>query len=289
MNSLMVVYLGRLFNLAFFVGMTYLSMKRLPFGKEVLFGVALLPMTLHLSASLSYDVMILACMFYLTAVCLDLACEKERVEAKDVAVLALLMAAAGPCKLIYGVLMGLCLLIPPEKFGKRRFWILAAAAVGGAWVLSMAFINGQTIASYAAETESVVPWSQEPGYSLRLLLHQPLQGVRMFYQTLLWQAQHYHLTMIGAYMGNLDQVLDVPYGLVVMFTVCLLWLAMKKPGERQRLSGGKTDLDRRGVRPVRLRGHGLHADCLDPLKLAGYQRGSGKIFPSVSAGSADGV
>lgn len=238
MNTIMVVYLGRLFNLLFFVGMTFLAMKRLPFGKEVLFGVALLPMTLHLSASFSYDVMILGCMFYLTAVCLDLAYEKEKVHIKDVAVLAALMAAAGPCKLIYGVLMGLCLLIPVRKFGGWKPWWAAAACVFAAWGLSMMLINGQTIVSYATETESVVPWAEEAGYSLTLLLHRPLQAVRMFYQTLLWQADYYHMTMIGAYLGNLDMVLDVPYLVVVMFTAGLFCLAVKKPGERQVMSVG---------------------------------------------------
>ena len=202
MNTVMLAYLGRLCNLLFFVGMTFLAMKRLPFGKEVLFGVALLPMTLHLSASFSYDVMILGCMFYLTAVCLDLAYEKERVGIKDVAVIGVLMAAAGPCKLIYGVLMGLCLLIPVRKFGGWKPWATAALCVFAAWGLSMLLINGQTIVSYATETESVVPWAQEAGYSLTLLLHRPLQALRMFYQTVLWQAEYYHMTMIGAYLGK---------------------------------------------------------------------------------------
>ena len=172
-NAVMLAYMGRLGNLLFFVAMTFFAMRRLPFGKEVLFGVALLPMTLHLSASFSYDVMILGCMFYLTAVCLDLAYEKERVRAADVAVITALMAAAGPCKLIYGVLMGLCLLIPVEKFGGWKPWALAAACVFLAWGLSMTLINGQTIVSYATETENVVPWAQEEGwkrwtYSIRI-------------------------------------------------------------------------------------------------------------------------
>lgn len=238
LNSMGLLYMGRLFNLLFFVSMVFLSIRRLPFGKEVLFGVALLPMTLHLSASFSYDVMIMGCMFYLTAVCLDLAYEKQQVSPIDVAVLAVLMAAAGPCKMVYGVLMGLCLLIPVKKFGSWKKWALSALAVGLAWGLAMAVINTRTIITYATETESYVPWAEEAGYSLSYLIHNPVQLVRMFYQTVLWQAEHHHLTMIGAYLGNLDQVLDVPYVLVVFFTAGLLCLAMKKPGETVRMTAG---------------------------------------------------
>lgn len=238
-GTLGLMYLGRLGNLLFFVFMVWVAMRRLPFGKEVLFGVALLPMTLHLSASFSYDVMIMGCMFLFTAVCLDLAYRKEQVQGADLAVVMVLMAVCGPCKMIYAVLMGLCLLVPVRKFGGWGRWALAGAAVAGAWAVSMYVVNSQVVASYVAETESYVPWAQEPGYSILLLVHQPVRLVRMFYQTLLGQMEMYHLTMIGAYLGNLDEVLSVPYVAVVLFTLGLLALAFQKPGESIPLSGGQ--------------------------------------------------
>lgn len=239
MNSLGLLYLGRLFNLLFFVGVTTLAMKRMPFGKEVLFGVALLPMTLHLSASFSYDVMLMAGLFYFTACCLDLAYVRERVRLVDVAVLALIMVVTGPCKMVYAVFMGLCLLIPVRKFGGWSRWAMSAAVVALAWGISMVMVNSQTIASYATETEAYVAWAGEAGYSLGMLLHNPMLLVRMFYNTVLWQAEYYHLTMIGAYLGNLDTVLDVPYLVVALLTGCLLALAFRKPGENVVVTGGR--------------------------------------------------
>lgn len=239
MNSLGLLYLGRLFNLLFFVGVTTLAMKRMPFGKEVLFGVALLPMTLHLSASFSYDVMLMAGLFYFTACCLDLAYARERVRLADVAVLALIMVVAGPCKMVYAVFMGLCLLIPVRKFGGWSRWAVSAAVVALAWGASMVMVNSQTIASYATETEAYVPWAGEAGYSLGMLLQNPMLLVKMLYNTVLWQAEYYHLTMIGAYLGNLDPVLDVPYLVVVLLTGCLLALAFRKPGESVMVTGGR--------------------------------------------------
>lgn len=240
-GTLPLLYLGRICNLIFFVLMTTLAMRRLPFGKEVLFGVALLPMTIHLSASYSYDVMIMGCFFLLTAVCLDLASAQERVRKRDVALLAFLMAVAGPCKMVYAPLMGLCLLIPVVRFGNWKRWLISAAAVGLAFAFAMFFVNRQIIASYAVATEadSFVEWAAEPGYTLTLLIHQPQRLVKIFYQTILWQAQQYHLTMIGASLGNLDPVLDVPYVVVVTLSLCLLGLAFRKPGESLHFSGGQ--------------------------------------------------
>ncbi len=239
LGPLWLAYLGRLCNLVFFVAMTTLSMRRLPFGKEVLFGVALLPMTLHLSASYSYDVMILGCFFYFTAVCLDLAYKKEQVSTKDVVVLMVLMAVAGPCKMIYGVLIGLCLLIPVKKFGGWSRWGCAALAVAGAWILAMIVINSTVLVNLVGQEEPVVAWAGEAGYSVSFLLQNPRKLLQVLYNTVLWATETYHLTMIGTYLGSLDPMLDVPYLPVMLFTFCLIGLALKKPKEELIVTGGK--------------------------------------------------
>lgn len=239
MNSIGLAYLGRLFNLLFYVGMTFLAMRRLPFGKEVLFGVALLPMTLHLTGSMSYDAIILALAFYFTAVCLDLAYNKEKVQVYDIVVLAAVVAVMGPCKMVYAVLMALCFLIPVRKFGGWRNYILSAVAVLAAFVIAMVLVNSQTIAIYTSETETYVTWAEEAGYSMGQLLSSPKLLFKMFYNTLIWQAEYYHLTMIGAYLGNVDVVLDVPYLIVMLLSLGLLGLSFRKPGETLKISKGQ--------------------------------------------------
>ena len=237
LNSLWLLYLGRFCNLIFFTAAVWSAMRRLPFGKEVLCGVALLPMTLHLAASFSYDVLILAGVFYFTAHCLYLAYQAERVRPADVLILSAVMAAAGPCKMVYAVFMGLCLLIPVRKFGGWGKWALSAACVLGAWLAAMSVVNGQTVAVYAAETDNFVSWAQEPGFTITMLLHQPVKLLQMFYNTVVWQAEYWHLTLLGGYLGNVDVVLDVPYLVILLLTGCLLGLAFRKPGENLVLTG----------------------------------------------------
>ncbi len=239
LNNLWVLYLGRLFNLLFYTAVVTWAMHRLPFGKEVLFGVGLLPMTIHLTASFSYDVLLLAGMALFTAVCLDLAYRRDRVRAADVLLLAAIMALAGPCKIVYTVLMGLCLLIPVRKFGGRPKWLLAAACVLGAWVGAMALLNAQTVSAYASGGENFIEWAQAPGYTAGSLLGQPLRCVRILYETLVEKGGEYHWTMIGSYLGNLDTMLDVPDLVVLFLTAALLLLAFRKPGENLTLRGGR--------------------------------------------------
>ena len=238
-GSLGLLYLGRIFNLLAFAAVSHAAIRRMPFGKEVLFGVSLLPMSLHLIASLSYDSAIMAGIFLFAAQCFYLAFEKERVKAADILLLAVIMVVVGPCKMVYAVFMGLCLLIPVKKFGGWKWWALSAACVLGAWGIMMFAVNSQTIAVYAAETDSYVAWAEEAGFSLSMLLQNPRLLMKMFYNTIVWQAEYYHLTMIGAYLGNVDVILEIPYLMVLLFTGGLLGLAFRKPGETLLLTGGR--------------------------------------------------
>ena len=239
LGSIGLLFLGRLFNLLFYTGMGYLTMRRMPFGKEVVFGVGLLPMTLNLVSSMSYDVMILAMTAYFTAVCLDLAYRAERVRLLDVAVLALVMAVMGPCKMVYGVIAGLCLLIPVKKFGGWGRWLLAAAAVLGAFALAMLVVNSQTVALYTGIQDRHVIWADEPGYSFAQLIHSPLLVLKMCYSTLVWQGGELFSGMIGGSLGNMDPVLNTPYIIVLGLAFILLMLVLRKPGESLKISGGQ--------------------------------------------------
>lgn len=239
MGSLGLLFFGRLFNLLFFSGMGYLTMRRMPFGKEVVFGVGLLPMALNLTSSMSYDVMILSMCAYFTAICLDLAYRAERVRLLDVLVLALVMAVMGPCKMVYGVIAGLCLLIPVKKFGGWGKWLAAAFAVLGAFVLAMLVVNLQTVALYTGITDRYVIWADEPGFSFAQLLHSPVLVLKMCYNTLVWQGTELFAGMFGGVLGNMDPVLNTPFAAVLALAVLLLMLALRKPGEALKISGGQ--------------------------------------------------
>ena len=103
----------------------------------------------------------------------------------------------------------------------------------------MVLVNSQTIVTYATETETYVSWAEEAGYSFAQLLGNPKLVLRLFYNTLVWQAEHYHMTMIGAWLGNVDVVLEVPYLAVCWFTISLLLLTLRKPGEMIQIRGGQ--------------------------------------------------
>ena len=232
LGGLGLLYMGRLFNLAFLGSMGYLAMRRLPFGREVLFGVYMLPMTLHLAASLSYDVMIIGCSGYFGAVCLDLAFRQERVRPRDVILLALVLGIMGPCKMVYGVIAGYCLLIPVRKFGDWKKWTGSAALVLGAFALSMFLVNRGTVSMYVEATDSYMAWAGEEGYTLSWLVHNPKFVLKMCYDTLAWKGESLFTGMMGGALGNLDPVLNTPFWVILAMWAILWVLALAGPGER---------------------------------------------------------
>jgi len=239
LNSLWLLFLGKLMNLLVYLFLTSLAIRKAPFGKELIFGTGLLPMTLHLSSSMSYDTMILGASFLLISWILNLAYETKKVEVRDMAVLCILIAVMGPCKMVYSLLLFLFFLIPENKFGSRKKKMLSFAAMACSLVLAMALVNASVIRSYAAADTGagVVVQNTKAGYTVAELLHRPVFVLEMLCRTAVYQGEQLHLSMIGEWLGNLDPVMGIPYFLSVAFSLGLLALAFRKPEEKKIMTG----------------------------------------------------
>ena len=210
---------GRLFNLLAFAGMAWLAVRIMPFKKEMFMAVSLLPMTLHLAASLSYDTSLIGLSLLFFAWCFYLAYEKKQIGIRDTVILGLLLVLLEPCKIVYLPLAGICLLIPASKFGeKKRYWISVAAVIG-VMALAIFLINNVVLSAWIQDTENIISWEGgSAGYTIQDILKEPYQAFLIYYETLVTQLDYYQATMLGGYLGNLDPNLTVPY-----FCLYLLW------------------------------------------------------------------
>lgn len=230
-----LVFMGRFFNLLAVVVITTLAMKRLPFGKEIYFGVHLLPMSLHLMASFSYDAFVIAMYGLYISYCLHLAYKAEKVRKRDIAILALIMAMVAPCKIVYVPLSLVAFLIPIQKFGKKRYYFLSAFIVLLAIGISMAWINFHILRTYATIQDTQIVWAGEPGHTLSSILNSKKNTLRLIYNTFSTELDFYHITLLGGFLGNLDQTLYISDILVIILTLCLMGLCFARLEEPQRL------------------------------------------------------
>ena len=240
LGTVPMLLLARWCSLLFFAVMTYLGMKKLPFGKTTLFLLAILPMNLQQCTSFSYDAVITGVSFLYICWCISLACKETQVRAFDVALLGILGII-----LIYGKsgvylpLVLLPLLIPAKKLGGRRAWTICM--LGLLMLPVLGFLNKNTVAvSYiAASTEATasVGSTTTAGYTLGYFLSQPLELIRIFANTLSDKSAFYLESLAGQKMGWVE--IEISELIPMLFLLLLVLSAMKTKDEPVYVKSGQ--------------------------------------------------
>jgi uncharacterized membrane protein len=111
-----ILRLCALCSLAFYIFMGVLTIKAAPVKKYVFTFCLLLPMSLHMAASINYDTILIPMCFYLTAYLLKLKCSKDKIKWKDILILAVVSFFILYIKVIYILLILMILAIPLDRF-----------------------------------------------------------------------------------------------------------------------------------------------------------------------------
>ena len=167
---LWLVYAGRFCALAFFIWLVHGAIRRTPVCPWGFTVLALLPAVMFQAASLSADSTTNALLFFFTAEAFRLAFAAPAVSRRETAVLILLGILIGLCKSVYVLALGLVFLIPPAKFGGRRGWGVACAAVVASGLLSAAGWSALMKPTYVPSFADVDEWAQ-----VAYMLHEPLR------------------------------------------------------------------------------------------------------------------
>lgn len=226
LNGIWLYGLARLFGLLTYLGITYLAIRLLPFGKRMLFFVACLPMCMQQAAVITYDTMILAFSFLMIAHVLYLAYQKEQVQIWDWIPSMVCMAVLLPVKIVYVFLALLLILIPKEKyripFGN---WLgIGAALLGG--FLASAAVKATGAADILSRQSWTVPWGDEPAYTLTYVLQNPLETTGVFLNTLVELGKDYLGTMIGRYLCTYFDI-RVDYWILWGFLLILILASLR--------------------------------------------------------------
>ncbi len=236
--SLPALYLlARLFNLAAFIAAVYGAIKWLPFGKPVLFGVALLPMTLNLVASCNYDCIIFALAFLVISHWLRMAFSEEPIRKRDIVLGAILNILLAPCKVVYVVLCGLCLLIPAARAGGRKLWFLQMGIYIIPAVLMLLFFQFTVIQGYAATETKILAWGDNlEGYTIGWVLQNFTESIKILIRTALQDGGNLMNHMMGSSLGRLE--LSIPVYGTLGFWALLLASVFCRKDEPVYLKGG---------------------------------------------------
>ena len=254
LGSVPLFYMGRLFNLIYFVALVAAAVRVTPLGKGVFKAVALLPMTLHLASSYSYDAGTIGLAFLFCALALRAIFLERRLGRGELVSLAIVSLLMAPCKVIYGLLLVLLAFIPTRCFPSRRWGILYKVGVAGGVVLAICLLRVDTFISMAAGPSSAPPDASAgstgslSNYSLAALASDPLGTLLLLATTTEAMLDFYMMSMVGTMLGWFQSTIYAPDHIALVLYALLILASVP-------------DSDDEAILPLRIRGV-IMATCL---------------------------
>ena len=218
---LLLLYSGRISNLIFFIIMMYFVIKNTPILKNTFLLLILMPMTIFLCSSLSYDVILISTSFLIISIFLKISSDKTgRATTKTIIILILLSIILSLCKGgAYFLLLSLFFIVPIDKIGSKRKYYIIFILMISIYIIShfswAAIINKcpQDLASY----EKNQSLQQE---QIKFILYHPLEYIKVLINTLNKKHIFYLKSFIGC-LGWLDTGLPYLFTKIYLFALIL--------------------------------------------------------------------
>lgn len=204
-----LLYLGRLFNLAFFALCSYMAIKLAPTGKGIFMSISLLPVTLHLANSFSRDAFVISMAFVFIAYILKLLYQKEACTVKDAAILSIMCALLAPSKMIYAPICLLVLLLGKGKLDffkikKKHLFamtatvlVIIAVATGGLIVSCIV----QALSPTGVPLEELIYTAPETTFNISIMLANPIVSIKLILNTIYSNGAYYIKSLMGGVLG----------------------------------------------------------------------------------------
>lgn len=222
-------YAGRIGSILFYSTLLLLAYRLTLRFKNAVVITALLPMSLNLAASYSYDSGIIALSVLLISAIFRLVESEREVSPVACAGLIVLTVLLAPCKVVYAVSILIALLIPSSKFPNKLFSVAFKAMILVSAAASILLFRSASMTALAGEAASLDYRGFESGhfYSLSYLLAHPLDSTMLFVRTIRDFGSYFLFTMIGSKLGWLQGSIEAPGVLVVSYIIVAL-LAMQR-------------------------------------------------------------
>jgi len=210
-----ILYAGRIGNLLFYSICFYWALKLMPFYKRVTVLIGLMPMTLGLASSLSYDAMVIGISLLLVAYILRLAYTADSIRLKDIIVLCIFSITLIEMKMVYFPLLGMYFLIPKTKFESTKAYIKNFAFIISSGILG--HIVWSLISSFglAAAGDSANYISDQ----VKFILNNPFSYLGIVFHSTIANFKFYAISFVGN-LGWLDT--NFPYIFIIAYLLLLL-------------------------------------------------------------------
>lgn len=206
------VYFGRLFNFIFYILLTYLSIKKIPFGKLLMFTITMLPMTCQQMFSLSYDTVVNSSAFICIAYGMFFVYQAKEIQFIDILIYGfsglILLANKGSAYAFILVIPILAKYFNPggDRIAKKTKIVIFLIVVICILILNYHSFtnNNQVTAIESVSSAGIVPWAGTPSYTLNAIIGDIPATFSLFLNTFLQKGMWYINTAIGSELGWLN-------------------------------------------------------------------------------------
>ncbi len=207
-NYITLIFIGRLFNLAFFAAIMGVAIALTPRFKQIIAVVALLPSVVHLASTFSYDGLIIALATLFISLCLNISAQEKPVKRRQIAALSIIGFLFAPMKAIYIFIAGFCRIIPSGLFkNKRSYYISLLTVLFASFIGGMTrFINIPVFATTWEDVENapapVIDYVEREFYNIGYLLNNLQSALKVFFNTIQENTWVYISQLVGGEMGE---------------------------------------------------------------------------------------
>lgn len=223
LGAVALFYMGRLFNVLGAALLIIAAVRLTPIGKNVFIAISLMPMTLHLLGSYSYDAPIISLSILLTALLLCAIRGEGRISSSLCIGIVLVASLLAPCKVVYATINFIVLFVPSRRFASRKSEIIfklctIALPLALVFVFRFMFISALLAGANGAGADDVVV----PKYTIGEFLEDPFAAYTLFANTFFYYGSNYLLELPGGALGWLDPGTQLPPWLAYFLDVVLL-------------------------------------------------------------------
>lgn len=212
--------MGRLFALAVYLAAGYFALKLIPFGRRAIMVLMLGPTAIQEAASFSYDSILNTCSFLFISYVLYLAYKKKKTAVKDWIILFVSIIILAPIKIVYLLLGFLVLLIPNNKISTKKFSanVIKSCLILSSIIVSL-FSRMNTTSAMSGNT-MVVNGQIVEGYSLKMLIMDPLHTAVLWANTLKERGMYYLKQIFGGYEAY--SKVEISWLIIMIFFILLV-------------------------------------------------------------------
>ena len=199
-------YAARICNLLVSTILMYFAIKLIPFKKQVVMFLGLLPITLSEFASMSSDALTLsACIFFISYILyLKYDENKLKIEKKDVIILSIFSLIVSLCKIVYVPICLLIFTLPKQKFSSKKSNYITKICI---FAVSL-FINLIWL-MYASTFLTEVNPGVNSSEQVKYILTHPISYCLILFRTIHIYNQTFIMSLCGEGLGHFNSQASV--------------------------------------------------------------------------------